>query len=188
MEAKMKQRYLYALMTLGGGVGVVAAFLLTLEKLTLLQNKDAVLTCNINSVFSCTNVLNSWQASVFGFPNSIMCLVLFVIFAVAGAAGLAGGTLTRGFRLGIQGLSLFTLGFALWYLGESVYVIGNLCIYCIVCFAGLLAVNGSWLRINAGDLPFGKKTVQRAIRSGADIFGWLLLVAAMAIAIALRFT
>src|SRR5512141_763533 len=118
----MKTRTTYAIMTLGGLAGMVAAFLQTLEKLTLLKNPHALLTCNINSVFSCTNVLNSWQASVFGFPNSIMCLCLFLVFAVSALAGWSGGTLGRGYRLAVQGLSLFTLGFALWFLEQSTFV------------------------------------------------------------------
>src|SRR6266496_15588 len=64
-------------MATGGVIGMIAAFLQTTEKITLLQNKDAILTCDLNSVFSCTSVLSAWQSSVFGFPNSLMCLILF---------------------------------------------------------------------------------------------------------------
>jgi len=188
--ASMKRRTLYAVMTVGGGIGMLAAFLQTLEKLTLLQNKDAVLACNFNSVFSCTNVLNSWQSSVFGFPNSIMCFGLFTIFTSIAVAGLTGGKLTRGLRLGVQLLSLATLGFALWFLGESIYVIHSLCVFCMFCFAGLLLVNGAWLRLNADDLPIGaagRACLMRIIAKGGDVFGWFLLAAALAFAMLLRF-
>lgn len=177
-------------MTAGGAIGMVAAFLQTLEKLTLIKNKDAVLTCNLNSVFSCSNVLNAWQSSVFGFPNSIMCLTLFTIFTFAALAGLLGSRLSRAFRFTVQALSLFTLGFALWFLAVSTYVIGSLCIFCVFCFLGLLLVNAGWLRINAVDLPIGvrgRAILMRATKNGSDIFGWFLLAAAVAIAMALRF-
>jgi uncharacterized membrane protein len=186
----MKQRTIYTIMTAGGGIGMIAAFLQTLEKLTLLKNKDAVLACNINSVFSCSNVLNAWQSSVFGFPNSIMCLTLFTIFTSIALAGAVGGKLTRGLRLGIQSLSLFTLGFALWFLWESTYKIGALCIFCLFCFTGLLLVNWGWLRLNAADLPVGERGrayVKRAIESGGDIFAWILLAMTVAFAMAIRF-
>ena len=186
----MKQRTLYGTMLTGGIIGMIAAFLQTTEKIELLKNKDAVLVCDLNSVFSCSNVLNAWQSRVFGFPNSLMCLALFTIFASIALAGLSGAKLPRKLRLGIQGLSLFTLGFAIWFLTQSIYVINSLCILCIFCFIGLLFVNWAWLRINAADLPIRKsarETLARGISNGADIFGWVLLGLAMAFAMILRF-
>jgi uncharacterized membrane protein len=166
---------------------MAAAFLQTTEKITLLKNKDAILTCDLNSVFSCTNVLNAWQSAVFGSPNSLMCLSLFTIFASMALVGLSGGKLPRGLRLSIQALSLFTLGFALWFLTQSIYVINALCIF---CFVGLLLVNWGWLRLNASDLPIGERGrafVKRRIETGADIFAWILLALAVAFAMILRF-
>lgn len=177
-------------MMVGGAIGMTAAFLQILEKITLLKHADAILACNLNSVFSCTNVLNAWQSSVFGFPNSILCLTLFTIFTATALAGATGGKLTRGLRLGIQALSLGTLGFALWFLEQSIYSIGSLCILCIFCFIGLLLVNGSWLRLNAADLPIGERgraIVARSVANGADIFTWFLLASLVGFAMALRF-
>ena len=148
----------FAIMTAGGAIGMVAAFVQTLEKLELLKNKDAILRCDFNAIFSCSTVLNAPQSAVFGFPNSIMCTVLFTIFFAIGLAGWAGSTLSRGIRLGIQVLALGTLAFALWFLWQSTYVIGALCIFCIFCFAGLLMVNSIWLRINAADIPLPGKS------------------------------
>lgn len=187
----MKQRTLYGAMLGGGIVGLIAAFLQITEKMALLKNKDVVLACNLNSVFSCTNVLNAWQSSVFGFPNSLMCMVLFTIFASIALVGVSGGTLPRKLRLGIQTLSLFTLGFALWFLTQSIYVINALCILCIFCFAGLLVVNWGWLRLNAADLPIGERgrvVLKRRIANGADTFAWILLGLAVAFAMILRFS
>lgn len=169
---------------------MAAAFLQTTEKIALLKNKDALLTCDLNSVFSCTNVLNAWQSSVFGFPNSLMCMALFTIFASMALAGVSGGTLPRRLRLGIHALSLFTLLFALWFLTQSIYVINALCILCIFCFGGLLLVNWGWLRLNAPDLPIGKQGrafVAKAIQNGADIFMWILLALALGFMMVLKF-
>ena len=187
----MKQRTLYGIMTAGGVIGMVAAFLQTLEKLVLLQNANAILPCNFNSIFNCSAVLSAWQSSVFGFPNSIMCLVLFTIFATSGLLGLLGSTLSRSARLTVQAISLFTLGFALWFLWQSTYVIGALCIFCLFCFAGLLMVNWAWLRINAAELPFisprGRACLVRAIKNGVDTLAWLLIAAIVALAMFLQF-
>lgn len=177
-------------MTAGGAIGMAAAFFQTIEKITLLKNKDAILTCDLNSIFSCSTVLSAWQSSVFGFPNSIMCLMLFTIFTSIAAAGAAGSALPRGLRLTVQGLSLATLGFALWFLEQSIYSIGSLCILCIFCFTGLLIVNWAWLRINAADLPIGDRgraALKRWIASHLDTFAWLLLGVIVALAMVLRF-
>lgn len=186
----MKPRTLYSIMTIGGAVGVVAAFLQTLEKLVLIAGTDSSLPCDLNAVFSCSTVLNSWQASLFGFPNSIMCMFLFTVFTVVGLVGLTGGVISKGMRLGTQALSLFTLGFALWFLWQSTYVIGALCIFCIFCFAGLIAVNWAWVRLNISDLPIKKEWIekkQQLIANNWDTFAWLTLAAVVAIAMTLRF-
>jgi len=186
----MNKRLIYGVMTGGGIIGMVAAFLQTTEKITLLKNKDAILACDINSIFSCSTVLSAWQSSVFGFPNSLMCLTLFTIFASTALVGVTGGTLTRNLRLGIQVLSFFTLAFALWFLTQSIYVINALCILCIFCFGGLLLVNWGWLRLNAADLPIGERGrafLQKFIASGYDTLMWTLLALAVALAMILRF-
>ena len=186
----MKQRTIYSVMAVGGAIGLAASFMQTMEKLTLLKNENAELVCNLNSVFSCTNVLNAWQSSVFGFPNSLMCMVLFTIFGSMGLVGASGGKLPRGLRLGIHGLSLFTLFFGLWFLSQSTFVIGSLCLYCLFCFSGLLLINWGWLRTNAADLPIGTKgraVLQRGIAVGADTFGWVLLALAIAFTMMIRF-
>jgi len=178
-------------MVLGGVIGMAAAFLQTTEKIALLKNKDAILVCDLNSVFSCTNVLNAWQSSVFDFPNSLMCMALFTIFASVALVGASGGILPRKLRLTIQGLSLLTLLFALWFLTQSIYVINALCILCIFCFSGLLIVNWGWLRLNAVDLPIGERGrtfVSRCIENGADTFMWILLALTVAFAMILRFS
>jgi len=185
----MTKRTLYATMTVGSAVGLIASFLQMLEKLSLLKNPHAALMCNINSVFSCTNVLNAWQSSVFGFPNSLMCIVFFSLTLGVALAGLR-PDLQRWLRLMMHGFTLFFLCFGLWFLAESTYVVNALCIYCVFCFSGLLLINFAWLRLNVDALPLSdgsRKSLQRGINRGADIFGWLLLALCMAIAMTLHF-
>lgn len=174
----MKVKRLHVAIAIGASVGLVAAFMQLLEKITLLKHADQILSCDINSVFSCSNVLNAWQSSVFGFPNAVMCIILFTVFAVTSLVIVTGGTVPRRMRLAVQGLALFMLGFALWFLEQSIFDIRSLCIFCIFCFVGLLVINWGWLRGNAADLPIKdawKRTLQRGIEHGADTFGWILL-------------
>lgn len=175
-------------MVAGSVIGMLASFLQTLEKLSLLKNGEAALYCNINSVFSCTNVLNAPQSSVFGFPNSIMCLILFTIFFAIGLVGVMGGQIPRKLRLATQFLSLFTLGFGLWFMWQSVYAIAAVCIFCLFCLTGLLAVNWAWLRLNAADYTgaWGKRA-QAVVASGRDTYVWLLIAAVVVTAIVTKF-
>lgn len=179
----MRPKILYGVMTAGGAIGLAASFLQMLEKIELLKHPDAVLTCNLNSVFSCTNVLNAWQSSVFGFPNSLMCVVFFTFFMAVGLVGLTGGTAVRSLRLVTQALALFMLAFGLWFLWQSTYRIHALCVYCIFCFAGLLMINATWLRVNAAEWHLSK----RVIKNGMDIFAWIVLALAIAFAMTLQF-
>jgi len=169
---------LYAILTVGAGVGFIASFLQMLEKITLLKNSDAVLSCNLNSVFSCSNVLNASQSSVFGFPNSLLCIAFFGLVFSAGLLGLTGSVINSRVRLVYQALSLFFMGFGLWYFWQSIFNIGVICIYCVFCFGGLLLINAAWFRLNYKDYGLGKKnvaTLERWINKGADIFFWSLI-------------
>lgn len=175
----------------GGTIGLAAAFLQILEKIQLLTFANKALACDLNSIFSCSTVLSSWQSSVFGFPNSLMCMVFFTIFTIVGVAGLSGATLPRGFRLGIHALALFVLCFALWFMWQSTYVIGALCILCIFCLGGLLLVNWAWLRNNVDDLPIGvrgRAAMAKFVGSGLDTAVWALIATAIALAMIIQFS
>lgn len=184
------QRKLYIIMASGALVGFVASFLQMLEVLQLIKNQGATLYCNINSIFSCSTVLSEWQSSVFGFPNSILCMVMFLTFLISALAGMFSKGLNKGFRLTVQGLSMFTLFFGIWYLWQSTFVIGALCIFCSACMFGLLFVCATWLRLNADDLPLSpnaRKTLKNCIKKQYDTLGWILFALASALAITLYF-
>lgn len=184
----MNKGRLYSVMALGSGVGLIASFLQLLEKITLLKNADAVLTCNIDSVFSCTNVLNAWQSSVFGFPNSLMCVVFFAFMLGVSLAGIS-SPINKRLRLTSQAISVFFLGFGLWFLEQSTFAIEALCIFCIFCYTGLIMINATWLRLNTDDLPFGKYryTLNKCYKKGTDIFGWVIYGLVIALVMLLKF-
>lgn len=56
-------------LTLASVVGLVAAFVLLLEKIALLTDPAYVPSCSINPVLSCGSVMNTDQAAAFGFPT-----------------------------------------------------------------------------------------------------------------------
>ena len=173
-----KDKGLYTLITLAGVIGFLASFLQMIEKIELLKNPNSILFCNINSVFSCTNILNVWQSSVFGFPNSLMCIIFFVIMMTAGIIGWTGSAMDKKLRLVFMGMAWFFVGFGFWYLWQSIFVVGALCIFCILCYGAVLVISGSWLRLNHKDMKLNetyRHFLEKAIAKNYDIVFWLLI-------------
>jgi len=173
-----KTKLLYATITLAGIVGFVASFWQMLEKLAILKAPAAPLICDINAVFSCSNVLNVWQSSVFGFPNALMCIIFFVIMMTIGIVGWTGGAITKNLRLIAQAMTLFFVGFGFWYLWQGIFVVGSLCIFCLFCYAAVLTISFAWLRLNQRELPISKsasKFIDKLVSDNSDIFIWLTI-------------
>jgi len=115
-----------------GGLGWWAAFSLTLDKFALLADPDAALNCNFSVLVQCGANLNSWQGEVFGFPNPLIGLGGFVAPIAVGVALLAGagfaGWFWIAFNVGLAG----ALAFVIWLIGQSIFVLGTLCPWCML--------------------------------------------------------
>ncbi len=85
------------LLIVTGLLGWYASFALTVDKILVLQNPQADLDCNISLLVQCGTNLQSWQGSVFGFPNPLIGLGGFVAPIAVGVAMLAGATFARWF-------------------------------------------------------------------------------------------
>ena len=121
-----------------GVVGWVAAFALTLERLHVAANPDAVLSCDMNVFISCKSVMLTEQARLFGFPNPLIGLAAFVAPIFVGFAVLAGAQFKQWFwRVYLVGL---TMGFAfvLWLFTQSTFVIHVLCPYCMLAWLAMI--------------------------------------------------
>lgn len=128
-------RRLGALLGVGGFVGLVAAVVLLVEKIALIQNPDYIPTCSINPVLSCGSVMATPQAAAFGIPNPIVGVAGFAAVMMVGAALLAEATLQRWFWIGVQIGVTFAIVFVHWLIYQSLYVIGALCPYCMIVWA-----------------------------------------------------
>jgi len=118
-----------------GTIGWWAAFQLTIEKFHLLTNPDATLGCDFSLLVQCQANLDSWQGAVFGFPNPLIGLTAWTAPIVVGAALLSGARFQRWFwllfGLGVTG----ALGFVIWLIVQSIFVLGTLCPWCMVTWA-----------------------------------------------------
>jgi uncharacterized membrane protein len=163
----------WVILTASAALGAIASFIQIIERISYAENPTASLVCDVNSVFSCSNVFGAWQSSVFGFSNAIMCLAFFAVLVGVGLGGIFSDKLGKGLRLTMH----FFLLFGAWYLQQSTFVIGSLCIFCIFCYTGVIGLNWAWVRINANELPLSAtntKRLNKAIAHGADTLFWVL--------------
>ncbi|MFI6295606.1 vitamin K epoxide reductase family protein [Nonomuraea sp. NPDC050790] len=133
-------RLLPYLLLIGGGIGLVAAFVLAVEKIALLKNPAYVPSCSINPVLSCGSIMSTPQAELFGFPNPLLGVAGFAIVTTTGAALLAGAVLKRWFWAGLQAGVTAGVVFVHWLIYQSLYVIGALCPYCMVVWAVMIPI------------------------------------------------
>ncbi len=180
-----------ALYLLLSGLGSwLAAFTLAREGY-LLAKTGATPSCNINPFFSCGNVMDSPQATVFfDAPNQLYGVAGFMLVATVGAAMLAGATMRRWFWVALT-LGLFAAYiWLMWMIYQAVFVIGFLCLYCMVVWA--IHIPLWWIF-----LPWAMK--QGMLGSGAGIrkagaawlpYTWILIVinyAVIGLAILIQF-
>ena len=128
-------RLLPWLLLIGGLIGTVAAFVLTVEKIALLTDSAYVPSCSLNPVLNCGSIMRTDQAEVFGFPNPLLGLAGFPVLAATGAALLAGARFRRWYWLSLQAGATLGMGFVGWLIFQSLYRINALCPYCMVVWA-----------------------------------------------------
>ena len=129
------ERRLAWLLLVGGAIGLLAAAVLLVEKIALIEDPSYVPGCNINPVLSCGSIMKTDQAEAFGIPNPIVGIAGFATVVTVGAGILAGGRFHRWFWLGLQAGTTFGVIFVHWMAFQSLYRIGALCPYCMVVWA-----------------------------------------------------
>lgn len=120
---------------IAGGLGLAAAFTLTVEKIELLINPAYVPSCSLNPVLSCGSVMVTRQASVFGFPNPLIGIVAFTLVVATGVLAVAKVQLPQWYWAGLAAGTTLGVAFIHWLIFQSLYRIGALCPYCMVVWA-----------------------------------------------------
>ena len=164
-----------------GAIGWWAAFSLTMERLHLLENPDAILGCDISPLVQCGKNLESWQGSVFGFPNPILGLTGWVAPIVVGVAILAGARFARWFWWLFEAGVALAFVFVIWLIGQSIFVLGTLCPWCMVTWVVTIPM---FYAVTLHVLRSGIIPAPRGIRNGADrLMSWVPLLAVVSYAI-----
>ncbi|MFB8174957.1 vitamin K epoxide reductase family protein [Streptomyces sp. NPDC055966] len=131
-------RGLGLLLVITGAAGLLASWVITLDKFKLLQNPHFVPGCSLNPVVSCGSVMKSPQASVFGFPNPMLGLVAYGVVVCVGMSLIAGARFPGWYWLLFEAGCLFGVAFVSWLQFESLYRIDALCLWCCLAWAATI--------------------------------------------------
>ena len=125
-------------MIITGLIGLFGAVSLTIERIHVWLNPDDSLSCDVNVWISCKSVMLKPQASLFGFPNSFIGVLAFLAPIAMGVAALLGYRFSRSlWRVYYSGLGIGMV-FVGFLFSQSNYVIGILCPYCMIVWAGMI--------------------------------------------------
>ncbi|HSE61684.1 MAG TPA: vitamin K epoxide reductase family protein [Candidatus Saccharimonadales bacterium] len=180
-------RWIFGTMLAAGILGLAMALSLSIERVQQLSDPSAPLICNFNIIFNCGEVMKTWQAKLFGFPNSFIGLMGFSVVITVAVAALSGVKFPKRFLQATQigyGLGLI---FAYWLFFQSVYVIQVLCPLCLVVTVATTLIFETMLRYNLRenifDLPKHlHKKILGWLSKDYDKFavaGWLALMIAL---------
>lgn len=122
-------RLLPWILAVSGAVGLLAAFTLTVEKFELATNPSYTPTCSINPIVNCGSVMDTPQASAFGFPNSLLGIAGFA--ALLAVAVMMGPRPALWVMAGLQAGLTAAVVFVHWLIFQSLYRIDALCPYCM---------------------------------------------------------
>lgn len=160
-----------ALLVVLGITGWIAAFALTLDKFAALTDPSTGLGCDFSILVQCSANLDSPQGAVFGFPNPLIGVAAWIAPIVVGAGLLAGARFDRWFWAVFNLGFVFALGFVIWLITQSVFLLGTLCPWCMLTWA--VVIPGFWL-VTLRNLREGVFPVPAAVRRFAGAaYGWI---------------
>ena len=137
-EPQVQERGFAWILLITGVIGWAASAVLVLERLRVYADANYITSCDINPWVSCGTVFQTWQASIFGFPNPLIGIVAFAVVITTAVAMLAGASFKRWYWLGLQAGVTLGMVFVIWLWSQALFDIYVLCIYCIVVWTAMI--------------------------------------------------
>jgi uncharacterized membrane protein len=158
-----------------GLIGLWAAFMLTVDKFTVLENPKAQLSCNFSVLVGCSKNLASWQGSLLGFPNPILGLGGWTATIAVGAGLLANrARFARWYWLAFNAGVVLALALVIFLITASVTDLRVLCPWCMVTWS--VTIPTFWAvtlyNLKEGHIP----VPPRVRRFFAGLYGWVPLI------------
>ena len=163
-------RALALLLVVTGAAGVLASWVITLDKFKLLEDPNFQPGCSLNPVVSCGSIMKSEQAAAFGFPNPMLGLVTYGIVVCVGMSLLGRARFPRWYWLTLNAGMLFGVGFCTWLMYQSLYNINALCLWCSLAWAATIVM--FWY-VTAHNVRHRFLPAPSGVRSFFDEFAWV---------------
>jgi uncharacterized membrane protein len=161
-------------LVVAGVIGFAAALTLTIDKIHLLQDPNAQLSCNFSVLFGCGTNLASWQGSIFGFPNALIGIGAWSVVMTIGAAILAGARFARWFWIGLNIGTAGAIALVIWLISQSIFVLDILCPWCMVTWSVTIPV---FLAVTLYNLKSGNIPATASVRrAAAGAYSWLVVI------------
>ncbi|MGW5738657.1 MULTISPECIES: vitamin K epoxide reductase family protein [Streptomyces] len=161
------------LLVITGAAGLLAAWVITLDKFKLLEDPDFSPACSLNPVVSCGNIMKSEQAAVFGFPNPMLGIAAYAAVICVGMGLLGGARFPRWYHLTLNAGTLFGVAFCTWLQHQSLYEINSLCLWC--CLAWVATIVMFWY-VTSFNVRNGFLPAPRGLRTFLGEFTWVFPV------------
>jgi len=171
------------IVTLGGVLGLISAWFLALDDRELLLNPDDKLSCDFSAIISCSEVAQTWQATLLNFfgmavPNAYLGLIAQSVFITVGVALIFNSKFPKWFLYAALGGALFAAFFSYWLFYQELFDIGALCPWCMnLLVAETLLFLGLWHYLSVTDgLPLPQKYREKFIAWSYSDYGFYLTI------------
>ncbi len=155
-------------------VGFFAAFRLTVDKVGTFTAPEVAPSCNLSVLVQCGKNLRSWQGSLFGFPNPRLGIGGWTAVFVIAVLIIGGASFARWFWIAMALGMTAALAFVVWLIGESIFVLGTLCPWCMATWA--VVIPSFWAIIlfgfRSGQIPVSPQLR----RVAAAAYGYVPLI------------
>lgn len=119
----------------GGAIGLLAAFMLTLETVLYYKDPSQGAACDFSVLVSCSHNMSSSYGWLFGFPNPMLGLMAWPVVITFGVLVVSGvrlpAWLWRGLAFGTMLAMLLVSGFV----SISIFILNVLCPWCMLTWA-----------------------------------------------------
>ncbi|GHC82916.1 vitamin K epoxide reductase family protein [Streptomyces flavofungini] len=166
-------RALALLLVITGAAGLLASWVITLDKFELLKDPNFQPGCSINPVVACGSIMKSDQAEAFGFPNPMLGLAAYAVVIGVGMSLLGRARFPRWYWLTFNAGTLFGVGFCTWLQFQSLYRINALCLWC--CLAWVATILMFWY-VTAFNVRKGFLPAPGWLKTFFEDFAWALPV------------
>jgi uncharacterized membrane protein len=130
MKLLLNEKKYSIFLLLGGMIGLLASFILTLDKIKLLENPKFIPGCSLSPIITCTAAMSSAQATTFGVPNSMVGIVLFTALVVVGGSILIGVQYSQRLLAVVAYVAAGGFLFTNYLILQSVLVLHVVCPWC----------------------------------------------------------